>query len=96
MRIMKKVGRVGAVSCVVLLSIVAGVFLAACRHLPWWRRAPGPPCKPPEAAAKPPEGAKTPEAKPAEKPAEKPAPKKSRVDVDETERGQPIPRNLAE
>ena len=105
-----RVGRTFTLLVVVILSIVAGLFLMACKRVhpeqPW-----PPPDKPSQSLVKTPEGVKTMDAKKllgtpkAEVPPQhkgssatgkKATAKKKKVDVKETERGQPIPRNMLE
>lgn len=88
-KMMKKLGRWCAVCLVVTMSVVAGLFLMACRKK---EKYPLPP--PARKTAPLPRDATKTSAKTAE-PAKTPPAKKT-VDVKETERGQPIPRNMLE
>ena len=92
----KRVGRLLSVFVVVLISLVAGLFLTACRKAQPEKSTPEPAPKPAAAADT---GKEKEEGKGKEEAKQKgklPDLKKPTVDVEETEKGQPIPRNLLE
>jgi len=82
----KKVGKLLSVAAVVLVSIAAGLFLTACRKAQVDKPAQKPAAEPAKTSEKP-DPPKSPK---------KEDPKKQTVDVDETEKGSPVPRNLLE
>lgn len=79
MAAIRRIGRLFSVIVVVLVGIVAGVFLSACRRAKVDRPSKQPATRPADAA----------------KPKKAPTTRKV-VDVDETQKGQPVPRNLME
>ena len=84
MALLRRIGRFLSLAAVLIVAIVAGLFLSGCRR----EHIGGPARKPPAEPTAEPDQRKKEDTRKADKP--------RRVDVDETEKGQPVPRNMLE
>jgi len=82
MSVLNKIARAFALFCVLIVAVAAGLFLASCRAIESSSPKKGP--------------ATAPSVPPATRPGTQPVTTWPTVDVDETQKGQPIPRNLME
>jgi cytoskeletal protein RodZ len=103
MAILRRIGKWLSVLGVVLFAAAAGLFLAGCRQVsppekPKEEPKAAPPQTPPSAEKGQEKGTqKAADEKAPPKESPKPQPPKGKgVDVEETEQGQPVPRNLLE